>query len=549
MNRHTMKKIAHQTILFSILLFGTLSFAQDVTFTNTFIGPSILSGVVDLNGDYLDDIFVPQNNAIKVYYQTDTGFDEVSIPITPTYLPEWTVAVADFDSNGINDVMYASSTGVSFFRANEDGTNFIEAYASIDTDPIVSQRGNFIDINNDGDLDAFMCHDTEANVYFLNDNNGSFLPEIQGGLGDTDGGGDYGSIWFDYDGDKDMDLYISKCYFLGGELTDPKRINQLHRNNGDGTFTDVAPEAGVDIPSQGWSTAVGDFDNDGDMDLVVADQHVGEVGTKVMVNNGDGTFTDQTTGSGLGGLDGSVTITTFDFNNDGFLDIYLEVGARLYLGNGDLTFSPNLQQPPQRGSVGDANNDGFLDIYRGNNLRVNGGNDNNWLKINLKGVESNYNGIGAIITIESVLGTQTRHVRSGEGFLNAHSIIPHFGLGADNIVGIILVEWPSGEVDLLENIDVNQGVFIEEGSFPILSISENKKDTMILYPVPANDRLHIMSSEKLNTKVIITSNTGAVSFANIKEGTIDIHYLAAGTYSITSETLEGIKITKQFTKQ
>lgn len=544
-----MKKTIRQSILCSILFFGSYLYAQEVTFTNEFIGPSILHGIVDLNGDYLEDIFVAQNDAIKVYYQTDTGFEENTFPITPTYLPEWTVAVADFDSNGINDVMYASSTGVSFLRANEDGSAFTEAFASNTEDPIVSQRGNFVDINNDGNLDAFICHDTEANVYFLNDGTGSFLPEIQGGLGDTDGGGDYGSIWFDYDGDKDMDLYISKCYFMGGELTDPKRINQLHRNNGDGTFTDVAPEAGIDIPSQSWSTAVGDFDNDGDMDLVVADQHVGEIGTMVMANNGDGTFTNQTAGSGLDGVDGSVTCTTFDFNNDGFLDIYIEVGARLYLGNGDLTFTPNTFLPPIRGSVGDANNDGFLDIYRNNNLRVNDGNDNNWLKLNLKGVQSNYNGIGAIITIETASGIQTRHVRSGEGFLNAHSIIPHFGLGTDEIVGTILIEWPSGEVDFLENIAVNQSMFVEEGSFPILNISENTKDTMVLYPVPTSNVLYITSSKELKNQVTITSNTGAKFVATIKDGTIDVHHLATGVYYITSETLSGVKVTKQFTKQ
>lgn len=545
-----MKKTVRNSILYCLIFLGSFLYAQEVTFTNQFIGPSDLSGIVDLNGDYLDDIFVAENNAIKVYYQTDTGFEENTFPITPTYLPQWTVAVADFDNNGINDVMYASSTGVSFISANEDGSAFTEVFASDGSDPIVSQRGNFVDINNDGDLDAFMCHDTEANVYFLNDNAGSFLPEIQGGLGDTDGGGDYGSIWFDYDGDNDMDLYISKCYFMGGALTDPRRINQLHRNNGDGTFTDVAPEAGVDLPSQGWSTAVGDFDNDGDMDMVVADQHVGEVGTRVMRNNGDGTFSNQTSGSGMGGVDGSVTCTTFDFNNDGFLDIYVEIGSRLYLGNGDLTFTPNAGTlAPQRGSVGDANNDGFFDIYKGNNVRLNDGNENNWLKLNLKGVESNYNGIGAIVTIESALGMQTRHVRSGEGFLNAHSIIPHFGLGSDEIVGTILIEWPSGEVDFLENIDVNQSVFVEEGSFPILDISENIKDSIVLFPVPAKDMMYIKSAYTLKKEVIITASNGATSTATIKNGSIDIHHLAAGIYSITSETLEGVKSTKQFTKQ
>src|SRR5690606_25994650 len=104
----------------------------------------------------------------------------------------------------------------------------------------------------------------------------------------------YGSVWIDYDNDGDQDLFIAKC--RGGSSS--ARINELHRNNGDGTFTDVSIESNLSDPVQTWSSAWNDFDNDGDMDVVVGASSTADGSHKFMRNNGDGTFTDITAGSG-----------------------------------------------------------------------------------------------------------------------------------------------------------------------------------------------------------------------------------------------------------
>ena len=179
---------------------------------------------------------------------------------------------------------------------------------------VFSQRSNFIDINNDGNLDAFVCHDVAPNVYYINDGVGN-LSFIQGGLGDYPSGGNYGSIWIDYDNDRDMDMFIAKC---GGEV--PRRTNQMHTNNGDGTYTENAAVLGLDDPMQTWSAAWGDFDNDGDMDVLVG----ASSGSHKLMLNDNGAFTDVTSGSGVSALvSTSIEHVTYDFDNDGNKDAFV----------------------------------------------------------------------------------------------------------------------------------------------------------------------------------------------------------------------------------
>src|SRR5690606_2927347 len=293
--------------------------------------------------------------------------------------------------------------------ANQDGT----AYSQINsTSFIFSQRTNFVDINNDGHLDAFICHDVEPNVYYMNDGETN-LTFYQGGMGDFPSGGNYGSLWFDFDNDGDLDLFISKC--RGGNSG--ANINELHRNNGDGTFTNIAPDLAMDDPIQTWSSAIGDFDNDGDMDIMIGASSFANGGHILKRNNGDGTFTDVTTGSGFESFNGQgYEYVTHDFNNDGYLDI-LTSSQVIFLGNGDLTFSPINAGVPD-GAVGDLNNDGFLDVQSGGTVYFNNGNNNNWIKFSFEGIQSNRNGIGARVEIHGAWGMQIREVRSGDGFRN-----------------------------------------------------------------------------------------------------------------------------------
>src|SRR5690606_24641748 len=238
-----------------------------------------------------------------------------------------------------NDLLYGGGSGVTFFRSN-GGMSYTEISQG---QYVFSQRSNFVDINNDGNLDAFVCHDVDPNVYYINDGAGNLTfhqganaSGVPSGLGLHPDGGNYGTIWIDFDNDHDSDLFIAKC--RGGGST--AKINELWRNNGDGTFTNIAGDTGVNMADaiQTWSSAWGDFNNDGFMDGFIGVNSFADGGHKLMLNDGDGTFTDVTASTGLSTFThGGRENVAHDFDNDGFIDI--ASNGDLLINNGDMTFT------------------------------------------------------------------------------------------------------------------------------------------------------------------------------------------------------------------
>lgn len=505
--------------------------------TNTTQG-SVLAAV-DMNDDQLDDIVTVQDDRIHLHYQQPGGGFIVNTILTTTVenTPSWSLCAGDLNGDGHNDLLYGGGQGVTMMLTNSDGTAFNEvSYPEY----VFSQRSNMIDINNDGLLDAFVCHDVDPNVFYLNNGDGT-LTYFQGGLGDNADGGNYGSIWIDYDNDRDMDLFIAKC--RGGESL--AAIDQMHRNNGDGTFTEIAASIGLANGfHQSWSSAWGDYDHDGDLDVVVGASST-SFGSHKVFRNDDGLFTDVTTGSGMEAHAGTSTEwTTHDFNNDGWLDIL--GGGAIYMGTGPLTFSWATNVGNQ--AVGDLNNDGYLDLLATNAVRYNNGGPNNWLRINPVGTVSNGNAIGTRIIVTTPLGQQIREIRSGDGFRYMSSLMAHFGLGQDTEISEVRLLWPSGLTTVLTDVEVNTTITVVESIST--GAAEVASDRLFsVYPNPATDRLFlgINAQEVVDHTVIDAMGKVVLQGRTINMG-IDLSGLAPGMYTVRLNG-DGGERTARFTKE
>lgn len=517
-----------------------------LTFTPEFIptmGGAYKLAVADMNGDFLDDIVTVSEGEIQIHYQEATGgFTPVTIATDlADFLPTWSIAIADYDKNGFSDILYGGGSGVTFMRANATGTAFEEVSGN---EYVFSQRSNFIDINNDGHLDAFVCHDVQPNVFYINDGFGN-LSHNQGGMGDHPNGGNYGSIWVDYDNDGDPDLFIAKC--RGGQTT--AKINELHRNDGNGVFTDVSIGSNMADSVQTWSSAWNDYDNDGLMDALVGASSTADGTHKFMRNLGDGTFEDITAGSGWD-LNESLSIEhiSFDFDNDGYADV-MGGGNKIMFNNGDLTFSPSVY-PFGVGAVGDLNDDGFLDVQSGSTIYFNDGNDNNWIKVNLQGIQSNSQGIGARVELYGSWGKQIRDVQSGIGFRHMSTMNVHFGIGEATEIDSVLVKWPSGIIDVIQTPAINEPIIMVEGTNQLSLLEEDGK-SVILFPNPTTEVLYAENLDVLNmTRICVVSQLGQVVMegaTNTNE--FDVAHLEEGLYFFIVETTDGKKYGQSFVKK
>jgi hypothetical protein len=394
------------------------------------------------------------------------------------------MCIGDIDNDGHKDVMCGGSYD-DVHIVNIDGPGVYEVvdypWASIFT-----QGCNLADIDNDGFLDGFLCHDDGHNMILHNNGSGDFTngqnmidmvfyPETNG----NDNSGNYGSVWTDFDRDGDTDLFIAKCRQFVNDPYDPRRTNILVINNGDGTFDHSNPVTGISYAQerglvnleQSWTSDFADLDNDGDFDCFLT-THSNTL--EIYENDGTGFFTNRTEGSGLQYSGFFLQGKFHDFDNDGFLDLIHAGGSHDYYHNdGDFTFT-RIQNTFMNNDgmhsfgIGDLNNDGYLDVYAsyGNGyvdadnsnpdrIFINNGGNNNWISFDLEGIASNKDAVGAIVEITGSFGTQIREVRGGESYGITNTFKSHFGLGAANTVDQVTIYWPSGLETVLDNPSVN----------------------------------------------------------------------------------------------
>ncbi|TAM82255.1 MAG: CRTAC1 family protein [Acidobacteria bacterium] len=498
------------------------------------------------------------------------------------------IAFYDFDNDGWLDVFVPSGTlrgGIPtgqqaptnrLYRNNRNGT-FTDVTARSGLTETGWCYGVCVgDYDNDGHDDLFLTF-YGKNILYHNNGDGTFTDVTRkAGLEESRTRFSTGCTFVDYDRDGRLDLFVSRyidldlkstpvggqrraCQFEGipiacGPIGLPKETCSLYRNNGDGTFTEVTHESGIDKAGgrYGLSAVALDYNNDGWPDIFVACDSSPNL---LFRNNKDGTFADiameagcavngdgqeqSGMGVGIGDYDADGYLDLFlphfsgdtpilyrnvrgeyfddltyssglaintqyvcwgvgfvDLDNDGWLDIFHVTGS-VYpevekvhkdykfmtqrvvyrnLGNGQfeevssLCGAPVLASHSSRGcAFGDFDNDGNQDVLILNMseppslLKNNNSSGNRWLVIKAVGTHSNRSAIGARITVTAGRRRQIREVMSGSSYISQSDLRQHFGLGKTTKADEIEVRWPSGHVDRISGVNTNQFISIEEG--------------------------------------------------------------------------------------
>jgi len=473
-----------KTYLLLILLFFTKYVFTQVTFTDVAVSmgvndPGAGQGAVllDVNNDGFLDIFLNNNaNQNKLWINNGgTAYTDESVSYGLNFTgPGRGVSAADFNNDGLIDIIVGQFNATIILYKNINGS-----FTNFTTNAGVSFTGwggsiNWFDFNNDGKIDAAFANDGvpyHYNYLFRNDNLSSFT-NVAYSVGLTDSLSTLTLATADYDNDGDLDL------FCGSQTQNPSGTGttMLYKNNGNGTFTDVTFASGIFSAFYTWGSEWGDYDNDGDMDIYLAN-YTGN--NQLYKNNGDGTFNEVSNSMGLNDAGQSYSCGWFDYDNDADLDLYVAKSSsaidRLYRNDGTtfVDVAPSVGTNDNRHSacisLGDFNNDGFVDIYLVNNgsenrlYKSNAGNSNKWIILKLSGVASNRSAIGARVSVRTGSLRQIREVEGGSGGKGQNSLPVEFGLGFANIIDSLSVRWPSGTVQNFTNVNPNMIYSLAEG--------------------------------------------------------------------------------------
>lgn len=520
-------------------------------------GPNMAGGSVldDFTGDGLPDVFTtsfdPDLGASLFVNRGDGTFEDRS---GPAGLKGQTLALncaqADYDNDGRLDVVllrggWENAARMSLLHNLGDGRFEDVTVAAGLGEPIASHSAAWGDFDNDGRLDLYVCGefaDTSRAGLFAGD--GALIlkdPRNHGRLYRNNGNGTFtdiaeragvrndryakGAAWGDFDGDGDADLYVSN---LGQE-------NRLYRNNGDGTFVDVAHDLGVAGPVASFSCGFLDFDNDGRLDLFVSEyngaiehwiasqlgQGSADLGHPWLYHNEGGSgFREVGASMGMDRMVMAMGMGIGDVDNDGYPDIYLGTGRPdfsalvpnvLYKNIAgrrfeDITTSSGTGHL-QKGhgiSFADFDRDGDVDFFvevggavpgdRATNLLFrNPGHGRHWLEVKLVGTRSNRTGIGARIQADfTTRSGAKRSVYRQVGATSSYggsSLVEHVGLVDATTVDTLTIAWPASRTtQTFHRIPADRTIEVTEGAAEYREVGRPAHLTAVARPSAADRR-------------------------------------------------------------
>lgn len=450
----------------------------------------------DFNNDgLLDFCTVTWYDSVSVLYKNDGGGNFTFLgnsPIVTNRGFSETCTWGDYDNDGLLDIIVTNS------RSNNSRNRLYKntgnnTFVSVDSGAVFNSLGllsrgaNWVDIDNDRDIDLFIANESGAVDYMYKNNGAGYFTSVTGIPPTTSGGVSWSSSWGDYDNDGDLDLFVTNS---------ENQKNFLFRNDGNFNFTSVVNDPIVNengyFACSGW----GDYDNDGDLDMYVTQAYgpanvplINCLYKNLLVESGTPSFEKITDGEIVNDLGYSYGFAWADWDADGDLDLFT---AR--------TFGEN------------ENNTAYL----------NNGNSNKWLIVKLSGANAtNISPISSKVKVKAVLnGNPVWLIRTVEGQSGycGQNMDLHFGLGNTAVIDSIVVEWSSGSTEVYTGVQVNQIIRIVQGT-GIIGIQNNGIelpegfDLQQNYPNPFNPettiRFNIPAGLSENiTKLIVYDITG-----------------------------------------
>jgi len=527
MNNSLKKRSLYFLLLFSI----QIAFAQaeyiEVTETAGLLFAPKAEGIAvgDFNRDGYDDFYVSYiGKKNQLYKNKGNGTFEEIAEVSGVALPDTLTSLAtvwgDINNDGWLDLYVGNRNAADqlFLNLQNDQFQNITLSAGINSTGWPTAV-NMADLNGDGLLDIYVSNFRDENIMYLNQGDNTFI-DVNLEAGALDKGLAMGTVLFDYDKDDDIDIYL---------VHDGRQPNFLYQNDGTGHFTEIAKTIGVATESNGMGVDIGDINNDGWMDL-----HIANLGSNfLLLNNGDGTFQNISRAANITDIGMGWGTNFLDYDNDGRMDIYVANDYRfsphrniLYQNLGSMSF----ERTEVIGVVSNSNAsygtayldydlDGHLDLLVANQdvgiqLYKNATRSNSWIGFKLIGMENNVNSIGATIQLQDDLGRlHTREVIAGSSWQSQSTLLQHIGLGAAASIEAVTIYWPSGLVQELQIEQLNAYYTIREaGSIQegiVLDETTSTNDPHIqltnwtLFPNPTNGQFSITFESSTTTPLTL----------------------------------------------
>jgi hypothetical protein len=469
------------------------SFLNNATFSKVLNSPVVTTSGdsrsvnwIDVDGDADQDLFIsngPQqgeNNFLYINNGTG-GFSALTgDPVVQDNKPSDGATWADMDNDGDNDCFVVNWYNVNnlLYRNNGDGTFQQLTTGNLVNDAGFSETASWGDYDSDGKLDLYVTNSDGNRKNFLYKGNGDgTFAKITTGSPANDAFISRSVNWTDYDNDGDADLFVSN---------ESNQNENLYRNNGDGTFTKITAGALVNDAGKTMSSSWGDYDNDGDFDVFLANDQGNDA---LFRNDGNDTFVEVTGDPVVTSGGNSFGSQWADIDNDADLDLFVTNAFWggpwrnfLFRNNGDGTFTRDTAEVCAKElgwsygcAFGDFDRDGDLDLgvancynaaqtdylYENHSAET----ANNWLAVQCVGTVSNRSAIGARVvltaTIDGETVTQIREISAQSGYCGQNQLAAHFGL-ADATAYTVSIFWPSGIEEVYGDLAPNQYITVVE---------------------------------------------------------------------------------------